>query len=132
MNPTILLVEDNLDNMTLVTWMLEDAAYAYCAVESAEDALDVLQTREFDLVLMDISLPGMDGKEATRRIRQIPAYASLPIIAVTAHAIAEEEQAIRECGVNELVTKPIQKHRLLETIETLLCAGANHGQDTRC
>ncbi len=127
MKPTILVVEDNFDNMTLVTWLLEDAGYAHVGVGSAEEALDVLQTRSFDLVLMDISLPGMDGKEATRRIRAVPRHASLPIIAVTAHAIAEEERAIRESGVDELILKPIDAARLLQIMEDCLCSAASHG-----
>ncbi len=120
MNPTILVVEDNPDNMTLVSWALEDAGYEYRGVESAEEALNLIENHTFELVLMDISLQGMDGKEATRRLRADPRHASLPIIAVTAHAIAEEERDIRSCGVDQVLTKPIERTRLLETIESLL------------
>lgn len=126
MNPTILIVEDNPDNMTLVAWALEDAGYEYCCVESAEEALEIVEHRPVDLVLMDISLGGMDGKEATRQLRNNPKFVSLPIIAVTAHAIAEEEQAIRDCGVSEMLTKPIGRTRLLETIESFLCSGVRN------
>ena len=72
MRATILVVEDNPDNMKLFAWTLEDQGYAFEGVGSAEEALLALEKRPFDLVLMDISLPGMDGTEATRRLRPHP------------------------------------------------------------
>ena len=130
MNTQILVVEDNADNMKLITWALEDAGHGYRGVETAEEALALLEQHAFDLVLMDISLPGMDGKEATRQLRRNPKFATLPIIAVTAHAIKEEEQAIRDCGVNQMLTKPIDETQLLDTIEAMLREGGRHGQNT--
>lgn len=120
MSDRILVVEDNPDNMKLITWALEDAGYVFAGVDSAEEALDLLEQQFFDLVLMDISLPGMDGKEATRRLRRDPRYASLPIIAVTAHAIDREKELIRRCGITDIVTKPIDESQLLQAIELLL------------
>jgi CheY-like chemotaxis protein len=117
---TILVVEDNPDNMKLVTWALEDEGYAFEGVTSAEEGLEVLGRRPIDLVLMDVSLPGIDGKEATRRIRSDPALARLPVIAVTAHAIKGEAEAILASGVDALVTKPIDERLLLETIARCL------------
>jgi two-component system, cell cycle response regulator DivK len=123
----ILVVEDNPDNMKLFAWILEDEGYEYQAVGSAEAALEVLSLRDFDLVLMDISLPGMDGKEATRRIRADSRLVGLPVIAVTAHAIKGEDEAILASGVSALVTKPIDEALLLETIGDLLRLGVTHG-----
>ena len=123
----ILVVEDNPDNMKLFAWILEDEGYEYQAVGSAEAALEILSRRDFDLVLMDISLPGMDGKEATRRIRADPRLVGLPVIAVTAHAIKGEDEAILASGVSALVTKPIDEALLLETIGDLLRLGVTHG-----
>jgi two-component system, cell cycle response regulator DivK len=120
MNSSILIVEDNPDNMRLFAWTLEDEGYTFQGVRSAEEALQVLEKSSFDLVLMDISLPGMDGKEATRRIRANPRLASLPVIAVTAHAIKGEDEAILASGVDALVTKPIDEAMLLRTIRTSL------------
>jgi CheY-like chemotaxis protein len=120
MNTNILVVEDNPDNMKLVGWALEDAGYSFAGARSAEEALNLLEQRVFDLVLMDVSLPGMDGTEATRRLRADPRFATLPIIAVTAHAIRTEEEAILASGVDDLVTKPIDETRLLQAIETML------------
>ena len=120
MNSTILIVEDNPDNMRLFAWTLEDEGFTFEGVGSAEEALQVLEKRAFDLVLMDISLPGMNGKEATRRIRANPRLARLPVIAVTAHAIKGEDEAILASGVDALVTKPIDEALLLRTIRSSL------------
>lgn len=119
-NPHILVVEDNPDNRKLVAWLLEDIDATFQAVESAEEAFPALESRRFDLVLMDISLPGMDGKEATRRLRRDPRYAELPIVAVTAHAIETEKQAIRDCGVTALITKPIIESDFFDVVRGCL------------
>jgi two-component system, cell cycle response regulator DivK len=120
MSSTILVVEDNPDNMKLFAWALEDEGYNFEGVGSAEEALQLLEQRSFDLILMDISLPGMDGKEATRRIRANPRWARLPVIAVTAHAIKGEDAAILASGVDALITKPIDEAMLLRTIRRSL------------
>ena len=127
MSPMILVVEDNPDNMKLFAWMLEDEGYEFEAAGTAEAGLDALAHRDFDLVLMDISLPGMDGMEATRRIRADSRLAGLPVIAVTAHAIKGEDEAILASGVSALVTKPIDEALLLDTIKDLLRPGVAHG-----
>ena len=121
---SILIVEDNPDSLKLVSWVLRDAGYQFVAVTSAEQALAILEDGVFDLVLMDISLPGMNGKEATRRLRRDPRFRRLPIIAVTAHATIEEEREIRDCGVTAIETKPIDETHLLTLIETGLCERA--------
>jgi CheY-like chemotaxis protein len=120
MRATILVVEDSPDNMKLVAWALEDEGYAFEGANSAEEGLELLRRRPFDLVLMDVSLPGIDGKEATRRIRSDPALAGLPVIAVTAHAIKGEAEAILASGVDALITKPIDETLLMETIAKCL------------
>jgi len=116
----ILVVEDNPDNMKLVNWILEDEGYAVMGVYTAEDCLAVLENESFDLILMDISLPGIDGKEATRRLRKDPRFQQLPIIALTAHAIKGEDDAIRASGVTDLITKPIDEDQLLRRLEEIL------------
>jgi CheY-like chemotaxis protein len=120
MNRRILAVEDNPDNMNLFQWILEDEGYEFTGVASAEEGLELLENHVFDLVVMDISLPGMDGKEATRRLRNDPRFRDLPIVAATAHAIKEEESAIRDSGVSALVTKPLDEQLFLDTIDSLL------------
>lgn len=120
MSGPILVVEDNADNRKLFAWLLEDEGYACECVATAEEGLAALTERAFGLVLMDISLPGLDGKEATRRIRADPRLAELPVIAVTAHAVRGEAETILASGVSALITKPIDEARLLSVIRALL------------
>ncbi len=117
----ILVTEDNPDNMKLTRWVLEDAGYEVVGAESAEEALAFLDEETVDLVLMDISLPGMDGTEATRYLRRDPRFASVPIVALTAHAFKEEEQAIRACGFTDVLIKPVEEVQLEELVADLLC-----------
>ena len=120
MSASILVVEDNVDNMKLITWLLEDAGFSPCGVGSAEEALALIETRAFDLVLMDISLPGMDGMEATRRLRAKPGFENIPVVAVTAHVVCGAAEKILAAGVSALVTKPIDEDELLRTIRSYL------------
>jgi CheY-like chemotaxis protein len=120
MSASILVVEDNPDNMKLFAWALEDGGFEFQGVGSGEEALQAVARRPFDLVLMDISLPGIDGKEATRRIKDQERFAGLPVIAVTAHAVKGEAEAILASGVSALVTKPIDEDELLRTIHSFI------------
>jgi len=121
MNPRILIVDDNPDNRKLIAWLLEDEGFENLVeVDTAEACLEILEQESFDLVLMDIRLPEMGGDEATRKLRADPRFADLPIIAVTAHAISGEKEAILASGVSALVTKPIDEEELLTTMRRLL------------
>jgi len=122
----ILAIEDNPDNMELFAWILEDEGFAFEGVGSAEEGLSSLERGSFDLVLMDIALPGMDGKEATRRIRADPRFARLPVIAVTAHASKRENEEILAAGVTSVVTKPVEHARLIQAIRSGLRQGGSH------
>ena len=120
MTARVLVVEDNPDNMKLVLWILEDEGYECDTAMTAEAAFDLIAQRDYDIVLMDISLPGMSGEDATRILRKNPKHAMLPIVAVTAHAIKGEEESIMASGVTELVTKPIDEEKLTEVMRRLL------------
>lgn len=117
---SVLVVEDNPDNRKLVTWILEDEGYAITCAETGEKALDLLRSSRFDIILMDISLPGMDGTEATRAIRLMPENAKLPIIALTAHAVKGELEPILASGVDDVITKPLDEDLLLTRMQELL------------
>jgi len=117
---TILIIEDNPDNQQLATWILEDEGYSATSVFSAEDGLVLMEQQAFDLVLMDISLPGISGKEATRRIKADPRFRHIPVLALTAHASANEHESIIASGVNGLLTKPLEEDKLLGSIANLL------------
>ena len=126
MSERILTIEDNADNMELFAWILEDEGFDFQGVSTAEEGLAVLDRELIDLVLMDIALPGMDGKEATRRIRAEPRFAHLPIIAVTAHASKRETEEILAAGVDSVVTKPVEHVRLIQAIRSGLLNGVSH------
>lgn len=120
MADSILVIEDNPDNRNLVTWILEDEGYSVTCSETAELGIEELQRGMYQAVLMDISLPGMDGIEATQIIRGMERFHSLPIIALTAHAIKGETEKILASGVNQLITKPVDEELLITELSQLI------------
>jgi signal transduction histidine kinase/DNA-binding NarL/FixJ family response regulator len=106
----ILLAEDNPLNVKVASAFLSRLGHEFICVENGQAALDTLSRETFDLVLMDLEIPGMDGLEATRRIRSGEAgekVKDIPIVAMTAHALAEAKNKIREAGMDDYVTKPV-------------------------
>jgi CheY-like chemotaxis protein len=118
----ILLVEDNEMNRDMLTRRLEKRGHAVtCAVDGAAGvALAQQSDARPDIILMDMSLPVMDGWEATRRLKADPATAAIPIIALTAHAMVADRDKALEAGCDDFDTKPVELPRLLGKIETLL------------
>lgn len=118
--PTIAVVEDNADNRLLLQAILGDS-YDLVEYENGSDALAGFATARPDLVLLDISLPGMDGNEILKRIRQDSALKALPVVALTAHAMSGDRERFLGAGFNDYVTKPIVDETLLTgAIERLL------------
>jgi two-component system, cell cycle response regulator DivK len=118
----ILLVEDNEMNRDMLTRRLERKGYAVvCAVDGGQ-AVTMAQSEQPALILMDMSLPGLDGWEATRQIKA--ANKTIPIIALTAHAMASDEQKAKEAGCDDFDTKPVELARLLGKIEAQLAPRA--------
>lgn len=118
--PTIAVVEDNADNRLLLQAILGDQ-YDLVEYENGTDALTGLAGAHPDLVLLDISLPGMDGNEILKRIRQDSSLRSLPVVALTAHAMAGDRERFLAAGFDDYVTKPIVDETLLTgAIERLL------------
>lgn len=109
---TIAVVEDNADNRLLLHALL-DGPYALVEYENGTDALAGLRAARPDLVLLDISLPGMDGNEILAHIRADDALRSLPVIALTAHAMAGDREKYLAAGFNDYVTKPIVDETIL-------------------
>ena len=116
----ILLVEDNEMNRDMLSRRLTRKGYdLVCAVDGIEGV--ALAGSELpDLILMDMSLPVMDGWEATRQLKAAAATSSIPVIALTAHAMDGDEKKAREAGCDDYDTKPVELPRLLGKIETLL------------
>ena len=106
MTKRILVVEDQADNRQIIRDMLAPTDYEITEAENGEQALTAIAKQRPDLILMDIQLPIMDGSEATRRIKADPALRSIPIIAVTSHALDREEQTARAAGCDGYVPEP--------------------------
>ncbi len=118
----VLVVEDNLINQRVAERMLSRRGYIVQVASSGVEALQILEEEAFDLVLMDVQMPGMDGLEATARIRKRLATVNLPILAVTAHAMREDEVRCRAAGMNGYFAKPIDWPRLYGAIESHISA----------
>ena len=118
----ILLVEDNEMNRDMLSRRLERKDYQVVIAVDGQQAIDFAATENPDLILMDMSLPVIDGWEATRRLKTSEATRRIPIIALTAHAMPEDERKAREAGCDDYDTKPIELARLLGKIDSLLGA----------
>ena len=113
---TILLVEDNEINQEVAKEALAKLGFKVHIANNGQEAIDLLHKDSFDLVLMDIQMPVMDGLTATRLIRQEERFAKLPIIAMTAHAMAEDRQRCLDAGMNDYLSKPIDFKELREVL----------------
>jgi CheY-like chemotaxis protein len=116
----ILLVEDNEMNRDMLSRRLERRGYSITLALDGAEGLHKARTENPDLILMDMSLPVIDGWEATRQLKADEATRRIPIIALTAHAMANDEQRAREAGCDDFDTKPIELPRLLGKIEAQL------------
>lgn len=117
---TIAVVEDNPDNRLLVEAMLEDR-YEIVLFEDGPSALEQLPNSGAQLILLDISLPGMDGLDVLKELRSMPETADLPIIALTAHAMSGDRERFLEAGFDDYVSKPIlDSDQLAELIKKLV------------
>jgi two-component system cell cycle response regulator DivK len=116
----ILLVEDTEMNRDMLSRRLERRGYTITLALDGAEGLKKARSESPDLILMDMSLPVIDGWEATRQLKADDATRHIPIIALTAHAMANDEQRAREAGCDDFDTKPIELPRLLEKIEAQL------------
>ena len=121
--PKILLVEDNEINRDMLSRRLERRGYRVTIALDGEQGVSMAGSEAPDLILMDMSLPVLDGWEAARRLKAAPETRSIPIIALTAHAMAGDRERAIESGCNDYDTKPVEFERLLEKIETILAKG---------
>ena len=110
----ILIVEDNEMNRDMLSRRLERKGYTVSIAVDGQEGFAKAQADQPDLILMDMSLPVIDGWEATRRVKAAPETKHIPVIALTAHAMASDEQKAREAGCDDFDTKPIDLARLLE------------------
>jgi CheY-like chemotaxis protein len=116
----ILLVEDNEMNRDMLSRRLVRSGYEVVMAVQGEEGVALARIASPDIVLMDMSLPVMDGWEATRLLKGDPATREIPVIALTAHAMSGDREKAREAGCDDFDTKPVEYARLLSKIEDLL------------
>ena len=119
----ILLVEDNEMNRDMLSRRLERKEFEVLIAIDGQAGVNMAIAEKPDLILMDLSLPVIDGWEATRQIKANPEVQSIPVIALTAHAMAGDEEKALQAGCDDYDTKPVNFQRLLTKIETLLNSG---------
>jgi CheY-like chemotaxis protein len=116
----LLVVDDVPQNRAMMLDLLQDAGFIVAAATNGLECLVLLDSFKPDLILMDVMMPVMDGNETTRRIRMMPGWGAIPIVAVTASATAEDERKSRDAGASAFLAKPIDHDLLLRTIGALL------------
>ena len=119
----ILLVEDNEMNRDMLSRRLARRGYEVILAVDGESGLALAESEVPNLILMDMSLPILDGWEAARRLKAAPETRHIPVIALTAHAMSSDRDKALAAGCDDYDTKPIELTRLMEKIETLLAAG---------
>ncbi|HEX4264908.1 MAG TPA: response regulator [Verrucomicrobiae bacterium] len=124
-NPTILIIEDNPLNVELATDLLEAAGFQIRSTNTAEDGINMARQLMPDLVLMDISLPGMDGLCATKTLKADPATSHLSVIGLTAHAMKGDEGTALDAGFDGYLTKPIDTRAFVTTIKNFITEHSN-------
>ncbi|WP_341703740.1 response regulator [Ferrovibrio sp.] len=119
--PKLMIVEDNPENLDMLSRRLAKRGFALCHAVTGEAALDLAPRERPDLILMDIGLgAGIDGLETTRRLKALPELAAVPVIALTAHALAADREESLAAGCADYDTKPVDLPRLLAKIEAQL------------
>lgn len=116
----VLVIEDNAVNLELVRALLERAGYTVVPAATAELGIDLARSEQPDLVLMDLSLPGMDGLEATRLLRADASTAHIPIVALSAHAMASDIESAKSAGCVDFITKPFDTRAFPGLIASIL------------
>lgn len=116
----VLVIEDNKENLRLITYPLRRAGYDVIAADTGERGVDLALTERPCFIIMDINLPGIDGIEATRRIRNTESADSLPIIAITSYAMRGDREKIMEAGCNGYFEKPIDPLTIVDRIHDII------------
>ena len=119
----ILLVEDNPVNRRLAEFLLRSQGYQVRAATNAQEAFDTIKAERPDLILMDVQLPGMDGLEATRKLKEDPTTRDIPVVAVTSYAMKGDREKALAAGCSGYITKPIDKDTFVREVASVLGGG---------
>jgi len=122
---TILYVEDNPDNRMLVRRILLSEDYSLLEATNAAEALETLKTAKPDLILMDINMPDMDGYTLTAKIKAMPGFEKMPILAITANVMRGDKEKVLDAGCDGYIQKPIDFDELLREVERFTSRSAN-------
>ncbi len=120
--PTILIIENEVSNRILIERVLSTRGYRCISASNGLEALNMLEQERVQLILTDLSMPVLDGYRTTQLIRERPGMEQVPIVAVTAYAQSDENEAALQIGCNEYLTKPFKPRQLLEVVDRLLPA----------
>ena len=123
--PKVLVVEDNEMNRDMLTRRLQRRGYEVIVSADGEDGVNKARSDSPDIILMDMDLPVLDGWAATRQLKASPETESIPVIALTAHAMAGDREKALEAGCDDYDTKPVEFSRLTQKMETLLGKGSD-------
>lgn len=115
-----MLVEDNAVNRRLAEFLLRSQGYLVREAATAQEAFEILKTERPDLIVMDIQLPGMDGLEATKKLKEEPATAGIPVLAVTSYAMTGDREKALAVGCAAYITKPLDKTTFVREVATHL------------
>ncbi|WP_075183195.1 two-component sensor histidine kinase BarA [Pantoea sp. 1.19] len=124
---TVMAVDDNPANLKLIGALLEELVETIVLCDGGEQAITAAASGPLDIILMDIQMPGIDGLQASQRIRQLPHHATTPIVAVTAHALDGERQKLFQAGMNDYLAKPIDEDKLLKLLARYAPVGLSSG-----
>lgn len=116
----VLIAEDNDDNRIVYATMLEHHGYEVVSTGNGSEVMELVGNEMPDIILMDVSLPGMSGWTATEELKKNPDTAHIPVIAVTAHALPEDREKAREVGCDGYLSKPVEPRRVLEEVERMM------------
>lgn len=114
----VLVVEDNLINMELVLEILDGLGFKATGAESGAEAIKNIENNVYDLILMDIELPGMDGVAITKIIKSKPQYKSVPVVALTAYAMKGDREKFLNAGFDDYISKPLDVPEFMNKMET--------------
>lgn len=120
---TVLIAEDNDDNRIVYSTMLEHYGYRVVYTKNGSEVKALAEKENPSVILMDISLPGMDGWTATELLKKDPETAGIPVIAITAHALSEDRKKAEEVGCDGYLSKPVEPRRVLEEVQRFLGNG---------